>query len=55
MNMETVRHNLDFFDSLDNNSSPLNIRVENNRIIINDHSWLRSSSVDPLELFHVIQ
>jgi len=55
MNMETVRHNLDFFDSLDNNSSPLNIRVENNRIIINDHSWLRSSSVEPQELFHVIQ
>jgi len=55
MNMETVRHNLDFFDSLDNNSLPLNIRVENNRIIINDHSWLRSSSIDPQELFHIIQ
>jgi len=53
--METVRHNLRYFANLNNDSSPLNITIENNKIVQNEHSWLRSSSVEASELFAVIQ
>ena len=52
--MDIIKHNLRFFDSLDNDSAPLNITVIDNKIIINDHSWLRSSSVDAEDLYKVI-
>lgn len=54
--MDIVRHNLHYFDNLTKESEPLNITIlKNNKIVQNEKSWLRSSSVDLEELFRVIQ
>jgi len=53
--MDIVRHNLRFLAALDNDSEPLNIYIKDNKITKNEHSWLRSTSVNPIELYHTVQ